>query len=67
MAQPFDPITGALTDSAHVVPIEIGGSSTDCGSFSVSSNGVLAYTAGLSSQGELRWLDRTGSPRSRRD
>ena len=60
MAQPFDLRSGALTDSAQVVANEIGGSSTAYGSFSVSSNGVLAYTAGLSSQSELRWLDRQG-------
>ena len=60
MAQPFDPSSGALKDTAHVLVNDIGGSSTAYGSFSVSSNGVLAYTAGLSSQSELRWMDRTG-------
>ena len=65
MAQPFDPSSGTLKDTAHVLANEVGGSSTAYASFSVSSNGVLAYTAGLSSQGELRWMDRTGSRRRR--
>ena len=60
MAQRFDPSSGALKDAAQAVTNEIAASSTAYGSFSVSSNGVLAYAAGLTSQNELRWMDRTG-------
>jgi eukaryotic-like serine/threonine-protein kinase len=60
MAQPFDVTRLELSGTPGVVARGVGGSSTAYGAFSVSATGVLAYTGGLSTQSELRWVDRTG-------
>ncbi|MGP0075389.1 MAG: protein kinase domain-containing protein [Bryobacteraceae bacterium] len=66
MAQPFDP--GAVHTSGDAFPVaeEVGiAGNTNHASFSVSANGVLAYSAGgaLTSGiglGNLQWIDRNG-------
>ena len=60
MAQPFDAMRRELGGTSAVVVRGVGGSSTAYGAFSVSSTGVLAYTGGLSTQSELRWVERSG-------
>src|SRR5262249_33564683 len=64
MAQPFDAAKGQLTGEAmHIAEdIETYGNSA-MAEFSVSQNGVLAYTTGgLGSILQLTWLDRSGKP-----
>jgi hypothetical protein len=60
MAQPFDVTRLELGGTPSVVARGVGGSSTAYGAFSASATGVLAYTGGLPSESELRWLDRAG-------
>jgi len=60
MAQPFDVRRLELSGAPVTVARNVGGSSTAYGAFSVSANAVLAYTGGLSTQSELRWVDRSG-------
>ena len=60
MAQPFDAITGTVTDSQTTVVEQVAGSSAGYGSFSVSATGVLAYSSGFLPPTELRWVDRNG-------
>ncbi len=60
MAQPFDVTRLVLSGRPMAVARGVGGSSTAYGAFSVSANGVLAYAGGLSTQSELRWVDRSG-------
>ena len=60
MAQPFDVTRLELSGTPAAVARGVGGSSTAYGAFSVSATGVLVYTGGLSTQSELRWVDRSG-------
>ena len=60
MAQPFDVTRRELSGTPAVVARGVGGSSTAYSGFSVSATGVLAYAGGLSTQSELRWVDRLG-------
>ena len=60
MAQPFDLTRLELSGTPAAVARGVGGASTAYGAFSVSATGVLAYTGGLSTQSELRWVDRSG-------
>ncbi len=62
MAQPFDVTRRELGGTPIAVVRGVGGSSTAYGAFSVSTTGVLAYTGALSSQSEVRWIDRSGYP-----
>ena len=52
-AQEFDPGSGKLSGSAITL--------AESASFSVSSNGVLAYQGG-SAEGRMEWFDRSGNP-----
>ena len=60
MAQPFDLLRLQLSGEPATVARGVGGSSTGYAGFSVSTNGVLAYAGPLSTQSELRWVDRSG-------
>lgn len=63
MAQPFDPGTVRTSGDAFPVAEQVGISgNTDHASFSVSGNGVLAYSNGSTSLGvgDLEWVDRNG-------
>lgn len=61
LAQPFDPDSGELKGDAH--PVANGVSedgSTWRAIFTVSANGLLAYSGGARSQSQLAWFDRSG-------
>ncbi len=65
MAQPFDP--GAVRTTGDAFPVaeavSISGN-TDHAAFSVSGNGMLAYSGGLGfglARGNLAWMDRKGA------
>ena len=65
MAQPFDP--GAVRATGDAFPVaeavSISGN-TDHAAFSVSGNGILAYSGGLGfgpAKGSLAWMDRNGT------
>jgi serine/threonine protein kinase len=60
MAHPFDLETHGSTGAPTRVAQPVAGSSTGHGAFSVSPAGVLAYSSGLLTQSELRWIDRAG-------
>jgi hypothetical protein len=63
MAVPFDPGPARSTGDAFPVAEQVGiAGNTNHAAFSVSGNGMLAYTAGAldSEVRELDWIDRTG-------
>ena len=60
MAQPFDVTRLELSGTPAVVARGVGGASIAYAAFSVSATGMLAYTGALSTQSELRWVDRSG-------
>jgi Tol biopolymer transport system component len=60
LAQRFDPVTlRMMSDPVPVVP-EPGSSATPVGSFSSSSNGVIAYHVAAQEMTVLQWFDRSG-------
>ena len=61
LAQPFNPATGELGGEAHQVATGVTeDGQTQRAIFTVSSNGVLAYSGGATSQSQLGWFDRSG-------
>jgi Tol biopolymer transport system component len=61
MAAPFRPAAGS---APAMVPVADGvgtAGNTGYAAFSVSTNGTLAYSAGLSGLRQLTWFDRTGN------
>jgi Tol biopolymer transport system component len=63
MAQPFASDGISLTGDAVPLRSDVAGSTTGYGAFSASVTGVLAYAKPERRLGELRWFDRTGTPR----
>jgi serine/threonine protein kinase len=62
LAQAFDPRSGKVRGEPTRVVESVGyGSPPGYALFSVSDRGVLAYMAGVISQRELVWLDRSGN------
>jgi Tol biopolymer transport system component len=62
LAYPFDERRGRLTGEPVQVAEQVGGSSAAFASFSVSANGTLAYSTGLTMPSRLEWFDRAGGP-----
>ncbi len=60
MAQPFDARRLATTGEPFPVAEQIGGRGFDLAYFSVSRNGVLAYSTGGVASNQLLWVDRSG-------
>jgi len=62
-AQPFQPSKGELSGEAQQVAAGVTeDGSTQRGIFSVSPNGILAYSGGATAQAQLGWYDRSGKP-----
>src|SRR5262249_2640749 len=60
-AQPFDASSGALSGKAQQIAAGVTeDDQTDRGIFSVSANGLLAYSGGASAQAQFAWFDRSG-------
>jgi len=59
-AYPFDATLMRVVGKPVRIAEHVGGSSTQMASFSVSANGVLAYSAGLTTVSRLEWYDRQG-------
>ncbi|MEO6235875.1 MAG: protein kinase [Vicinamibacterales bacterium] len=61
VAQPFDPVTRALSGAPVPVAEDLQiNSSTGTGAFSVSQAGELVYQTGASAGTQLTWFDRAG-------
>ena len=60
VAYPFDEATRRISGEPFVVPGQLGGSTTQQSSISVSTNGVLVYSGPLLDNTELLWYDRAG-------
>jgi serine/threonine protein kinase len=60
VARRFDLSRGQVTSDAVSVADPVGIDSNGVGAFSVSSTGVVAYRAGVASQRQLVWFDRSG-------
>jgi serine/threonine protein kinase len=60
LAQPFDLPTLQPTGPPTMVAQPVAGATTGLSAFSVSTSGVLAFSAGLVPDTELRWIDRAG-------
>ncbi len=65
LAYPFDLSQRRIAGDPIRVAEQVGGSSTQLASFSVSEAGMLAYSTGFITPSRLEWFDRTGKPRGK--
>jgi Tol biopolymer transport system component len=63
LAYPFDLGRRRINGDPVRVAEQVGGSSAQLASFSVSDAGVLAYSTGFITPSRLEWFDRSGKPR----
>jgi Tol biopolymer transport system component len=63
MAQPFDPGKAQLSGDPVPIAQNVNHAGSSSAQFSVSANGVLAYSSGSTGANtQLTWLDRSGKP-----